>query len=109
MAVESSPTIVFITMLTPSWAVVALLPLVGLLTSIVSLVFFAVRHRFRQLPLRTIPGPPRASFVEGNLGQMYNPQAKAFHRHLTKTYGDIIKVNGLLGVRSLAVSQMPSS
>ncbi|KAI0046935.1 cytochrome P450 [Auriscalpium vulgare] len=84
-------------MVTPSFAVVALLPLVGLLTLIVSLVFFAVRHRFRQLPLRAIPGPPRASFVEGNLGQMYNPQAKAFHRHLTKTYGDIIKVNGLLG------------
>ncbi|KAI0050390.1 hypothetical protein FA95DRAFT_620727 [Auriscalpium vulgare] len=79
------------TIFTPSVAVVLL---VG---CAVILAFFAVRRRVRQYLLRAIRCPLRASFLGGNFGQILHTRVKAFHEHLTKAYGGIIKINGSLG------------
>ncbi|KAI0050383.1 cytochrome P450 [Auriscalpium vulgare] len=90
---------VFSTIFTPSVAVASLLPLAGWA---VILAFFAVRHRVRQIPLRAIRGPPQPTRRSRWLitsRQIFHARAKAFHEHLIKAYGDIIKINGLLGYK----------
>ncbi|KAJ6587621.1 cytochrome P450 [Mycena vulgaris] len=48
--------------------------------------------------LDNIPGPPRKSFVTGNLTQYTNPDGWDFHKELEENYGQVVKLHGLLGV-----------
>ncbi|KAJ6532314.1 cytochrome P450 [Mycena vulgaris] len=53
--------------------------------------------------LDNIPGPPRKSFVTGNLIQYTNPDGWDFHKELEENYGQVVKLHGLLGARQLYV------
>ncbi|KAF8190414.1 cytochrome P450 [Mycena galopus ATCC 62051] len=50
-----------------------------------------------------IPGPPSPSFWTGNLNQVFSPNAWAYHQGLVENYGGVIRINGLLGEKSLYV------
>ncbi|KAM5543449.1 hypothetical protein V8D89_002700 [Ganoderma adspersum] len=47
-------------------------------------------------PLDNLPGPPSASFLLGNLKQIYNKQGWAFHRQLEQ-YGPVSVLHGKFG------------
>ncbi|KAJ6587592.1 cytochrome P450 [Mycena vulgaris] len=53
--------------------------------------------------LDNIPGPPRKSFVTGNLIQYTDPDGWDFHKELEENYGQVVKLHGLLGARQLYV------
>ncbi|KAJ6587448.1 cytochrome P450, partial [Mycena vulgaris] len=53
--------------------------------------------------LDNIPGPPRKSFVTGNLTQYNDPDGWVFHKELEENYGQVVKLHGLLGARQLHV------
>ncbi|EJD05260.1 cytochrome P450, partial [Fomitiporia mediterranea MF3/22] len=63
---------------------------------------------FRKLiyksPLRHLPGPPRASFTKGNLGQLFDQQGWSFHRDIVRHYGGVVKIHGLCGDEQIYVS-----
>nr|BED42974.1 cytochrome P450 monooxygenase [Trametes versicolor] len=54
-------------------------------------------------PLDNIPGPPRESFLYGNLRQMLERHAWPVYERLTETYPGIAKLAGPLGTRMLYV------
>ncbi|KAI0036280.1 cytochrome P450 [Vararia minispora EC-137] len=54
--------------------------------------------------MRAFPGPPRGSLLTGNLEDMFNPLAIAFHTHVTNLYGRVVKINGFLGDIQLYIS-----
>ncbi|KAF8150007.1 cytochrome P450 [Crassisporium funariophilum] len=51
-----------------------------------------------------IPGPEPPSFFLGSLPQLFSPSGWDFHQTTSETYGNIIKVKGLLGANILYVS-----
>ncbi|KAJ7873197.1 cytochrome P450 [Mycena leptocephala] len=55
--------------------------------------------------LDNIPGPPRKSMLTGNLTQLRDPTESdyAFQRQLEESYGQVVKMHGLLGERQLFV------
>ncbi|KAI0317187.1 cytochrome P450 [Amylostereum chailletii] len=57
-----------------------------------------------QRSLRCVPGPSSPSLLVGNMKQMFSPPSLAFQDHLNRTYGKVIKLNGLLGAKLLFVS-----
>lgn len=50
-------------------------------------------------PLNTIPGPAAASWVLGNLGQLFSAKGIPFHELIVDIYGGMVKVYGFFGVR----------
>ncbi|KAI0060070.1 cytochrome P450 [Artomyces pyxidatus] len=77
----------------------------ALLCAGVSLVlFFAIRHRVKQIPLWKIPGPASVSFMTGNYTQMFHVGAAKFHEHISKTYGSVVRIAGPLGDNQLVIS-----
>ncbi|KAI5118708.1 hypothetical protein M0805_004508 [Coniferiporia weirii] len=54
--------------------------------------------------LKELPGPPRASFLKGNLGQLFDLQGWDFHRDIVKRYGGAVKIHGLCGDEQVYVS-----
>lgn len=46
-----------------------------------------------------IHGPPRDSFITGNLAQLFAPEdGMVYHERFTKEYGNAFEIYGLLGV-----------
>jgi len=76
----------------------------GLTSAIVLLVFYRLRHLFIRGPLHNISGPPSASLFTGNLKQIFDPNAWAFHRSLLEQYGSVARVSDFLGAPRLFVS-----
>ncbi|KAJ6459207.1 cytochrome P450 [Mycena vulgaris] len=66
---------------------------------------YGMRLLWRRLfsVLDNIPGPPRKSFVTGNLTQYNDPDGWVFHKELEENYGQVVKLHGLLGARQLYV------
>ncbi|KAJ7201860.1 cytochrome P450 [Mycena pura] len=69
------------------------------------IIYAGVRLLLRRVysVLHNIPGPPRKSFVSGNLTQHFNPDDWEFQEDLEQNYGQVVKVNGLLGDPQLLV------
>ncbi|KAJ6556137.1 cytochrome P450 [Mycena capillaripes] len=53
--------------------------------------------------LDNVPGPPRKSLLTGNLTQFHDPDGWEFQRELEQSYGQVVKIHGLLGERHLFV------
>ncbi|KAJ6553222.1 cytochrome P450 [Mycena capillaripes] len=55
--------------------------------------------------LDNIPGPPRKSILTGNLAEFHNPNDSdyVFQKLLEESYGQVVKMHGLLGDRQLFV------
>ncbi|TFY68014.1 hypothetical protein EVG20_g3720 [Dentipellis fragilis] len=51
----------------------------------------------KQAHLRKIPGPAPASYVSGNLGQLFHPSAEQFQIDISVELGSVIQVQGFLG------------
>ncbi|KAI0058900.1 cytochrome P450 [Artomyces pyxidatus] len=82
------------------WRGVAL----SVLSVVAALVFRIARSRIRQASLWKIPGPPSVSLITGNFSQMFNSSASKYHAHITRTYGRVIRLTGLLGESHLVIS-----
>ncbi|KAJ6552909.1 cytochrome P450 [Mycena capillaripes] len=68
-------------------------------------VFCGIRFLRRRAfsALDNIPGPPRKSWITGNLSQYHDPGGWAFQQQLEEDYGEVVKLHGLLGDRELFV------
>ncbi|KAF7351645.1 Cytochrome P450 [Mycena sanguinolenta] len=53
--------------------------------------------------LDNVPGPPPKSFLTGNLSQFHDADGWEFQRELEQSYGQVVKLHGLLGDRQLFV------
>ncbi|KAJ7201862.1 cytochrome P450 [Mycena pura] len=69
------------------------------------IIYAGVRLLLRRVysVLHNIPGPPRKSFISGNLTQHFNPDDWEFQEDLEQNYGQVVQVNGLLGDPQLLV------
>ncbi|KAA1467366.1 cytochrome P450 [Dentipellis sp. KUC8613] len=63
-----------------------------------------VRRLMRQAHLRKIPGPTPASFISGNLGQLFHPSAEQFQIDISVKLERVIQIKGFLGDIQLLVS-----
>ncbi|KZV63587.1 cytochrome P450 [Peniophora sp. CONT] len=54
--------------------------------------------------LRNIPGPPNISFFTGHLAQMFGPSASGFRSQISRRYGRVIRVRGILSEEQLFVA-----
>ncbi|KAJ6551032.1 cytochrome P450 [Mycena vulgaris] len=78
-------------------------------TTLICAILLALAYGIRLLwwrlfsVLDNIPGPPRKSFVTGNLTQYNDPDGWEFHKELEENYGQVVKLHGLLGARQLYV------
>ncbi|KAJ7897809.1 cytochrome P450 [Mycena leptocephala] len=62
------------------------------------------RVRSARRIVNNIPGPQSASFVTGNMKEVFNPNAWAYHQELVEKYdGGVIRINGLLGEQQLYI------
>ncbi|KAI0056906.1 cytochrome P450 [Artomyces pyxidatus] len=86
-------------------ALIFLLSLACLCLGASKLVYSLVYQRIKQVPLcRTVPGPHSDSVFTGNLGRMFGPRGGEFHEYIHKTYGDVVRITGLVGESLLVVS-----
>ncbi|KZT30166.1 cytochrome P450 [Neolentinus lepideus HHB14362 ss-1] len=76
----------------------------GLISAIILLAFYRLRHSLIRGPLHNIAGPPSASLFTGNLKQIFDSNGWAFHRSLLEQYGSVARVSDFLGVPRLFVS-----
>ncbi|KAJ7289297.1 cytochrome P450 [Mycena rebaudengoi] len=53
--------------------------------------------------LDNIPGPPRASWIAGNVTQFHDPNGWVFQTQLEEHYAQVVKLHGPLGGRELYV------
>ncbi|KAJ7810718.1 cytochrome P450 [Mycena olivaceomarginata] len=53
--------------------------------------------------LDNVPGPPSKSLLTGNLVQFHDANGWEFQRELEQDYGQVVKINGILGDRQLFV------
>ncbi|GLB40230.1 putative cytochrome P450 family protein [Lyophyllum shimeji] len=56
-----------------------------------------LRRLIIKTDLDNLPGPPPASFLKGNFGKVFNPDAWAFHKELAEHYGRVVRIDGFLG------------
>ncbi|KAJ7458177.1 cytochrome P450 [Mycena latifolia] len=68
-------------------------------------IVYAIRALWRRAfsVLDNIPGPPRKSFVTGNLTQFHDLDGWAFQKELEENYGQVVKLHGFLGARQLYI------
>jgi len=78
----------------------------GIATSTIAWVLWKLfRAVFVPSSLDNIPGPPSASFVTGNFGELFHPQrAWAFQKRMLQTYGPVYRYHGWFGSKILLVS-----
>ncbi|KAA1478305.1 cytochrome P450 [Dentipellis sp. KUC8613] len=63
------------------------------------------RQRVRQAPLRKVRGPPSASWLKGNMWQIYSREhGWGFHHAILETYGSVLTLHGWLGDTLLYVA-----
>ncbi|KAG7087217.1 hypothetical protein E1B28_013198 [Marasmius oreades] len=74
------------------------------LSSVLILLALLFGRCLKQRHFSVIPGPPLASYLTGNLLQFYAPDATNFHREITRKYGSVIRLGGLLGESQLLIS-----
>ena len=84
-----------------------------------ALVWKLVTRRMKQASLRNIPGPPSKSLWSGqsacfcdvqplrlterrsgNMGEVHDPHGWKFHASIAAKFGRVVKINGILGVRT---------
>ncbi|KAJ3496107.1 hypothetical protein NLJ89_g10532 [Agrocybe chaxingu] len=61
------------------------------------------RRRLRVTALDNLPGPPAKSWLFGSWEQLFGRGAWDYHRQISETYGDIMRVKGLCGANNLYV------
>lgn len=49
-------------------------------------------------PFRYLPGPLSASWITGNLGQLFSAKGLPFHQELVDQFGGMVRIRGFLGV-----------
>lgn len=57
-----------------------------------------VKYRHYKSPLNILPGPPNASTIIGNLGQIRDAEPGAMHTEWIEKYGPVIQYKGFFGV-----------
>ncbi|KAG7086399.1 hypothetical protein E1B28_002354 [Marasmius oreades] len=55
-------------------------------------------------PNRRLPGPPRKSWIYGNLNEVFSAENSVMHEKWVEEYGPTIRYHGFLGVRTPAPS-----
>ncbi|KAJ7479170.1 cytochrome P450 [Mycena latifolia] len=76
---------------------------VTVIAALLVTIAFVIRTFWSSSPLDNIPGPESKSFFTGNLEQYHDPDAWDFHEELQQNYGQVVKMNGFFGDRSLYV------
>ncbi|KAI0350833.1 cytochrome P450 [Trametes cingulata] len=61
------------------------------------LLWRVMRATRARSPLDKVPGPPPASFLTGNLGQIMDKRGWSFHTEIAEKYGSVIKLHWLFG------------
>ncbi|KAF9048023.1 cytochrome P450 [Hymenopellis radicata] len=79
-----------------------MIPLLLVVLAVVA--FVGLKLLFRPKPFKHIPGPPAASWVMGNLSQLFTAKGLPFHQGLVDTYGGMVKVFGFFGDEQLYIS-----
>lgn len=64
-----------------------------------SVVFYALRFLYKQYtsPTHRLPGPPRTSWLQGNLGEIFASENSVMHEKWVEEYGPTIRYHGVLG------------
>ncbi|RDB25864.1 Docosahexaenoic acid omega-hydroxylase CYP4F3 [Hypsizygus marmoreus] len=61
----------------------------------------------RRLVIKTdldnVAGPPSASFIKGNIAQLFDINGWKFHQHLAEQFGRVVGIHGPLGTKQLYV------
>ncbi|KZT02243.1 cytochrome P450 [Laetiporus sulphureus 93-53] len=70
------------------------------IAALVLLLVYWLRFRER---LPHIPGPPSASWLTGNLTQLFNENAWSFHAYLNKTFSGVVRVHTMFNAEDLLV------
>ncbi|KAJ7444495.1 cytochrome P450 [Mycena latifolia] len=80
---------------------------VPVICTLLVFIVFAIRALVRRSRsfsiLDNIPGPPRKSFVTGNLTQFHDRDDWGFQKELEGNYGQVVKLHGLFGARQLFI------
>ncbi|KAJ7195116.1 cytochrome P450 [Mycena pura] len=66
-----------------------------------AIIAFVIRRVFSVLD--NVPGPSPKSLLTGNLAQFHDPDGWDFHEELEQNYGQVVKIQGVLGDRQLYV------
>ncbi|KJA16173.1 hypothetical protein HYPSUDRAFT_47597 [Hypholoma sublateritium FD-334 SS-4] len=61
------------------------------------------KSRSANSSLNNIPGPPAKSIWTGSFADFYNIDGWAYHAHISKTYGSVIKIKALIGENQLYI------
>jgi len=76
---------------------------IGLISGSLWVLWHLLGRFFVRTPLDNIPGPPRQSFVKGNLAQLYDSAGWDFLHELGEKYGSVVKIGGTFGSNQLFV------
>lgn len=57
-------------------------------------------------PLKTLPGPPRTSFLWGNMKEIFEAENSVVHEQWSKDYGPTIRYRGLFGLWRLYTTDL---
>ncbi|TFK53078.1 cytochrome P450 [Heliocybe sulcata] len=74
----------------------------GTLLSVLLGVLF-LRRTPRKSSLDKVPGPAAESFLTGHLLKLFDPSGP-FHKNLVNAYGQVVKIQGLLGADQLYIT-----
>ncbi|KAI0367643.1 cytochrome P450 [Pilatotrama ljubarskyi] len=66
-------------------------------------IWSLLRPLFVKSPLDVVAGPPSNSIVSGNLAELFDTDAWAFHDKICSEYGPVVKIHALLGRKWLYV------
>ncbi|KAJ3511914.1 hypothetical protein NLJ89_g3825 [Agrocybe chaxingu] len=80
----------------------AILQAIGI--GVLATCLWVFRRRVRVTALDNLPGPPAKSWIFGSLEQLFSRNAWDYHRQISETYGDTIRVKGLFGANNLFVN-----
>ncbi|KAL4255528.1 Cytochrome P450 superfamily protein [Pleurotus pulmonarius] len=77
---------------------------IALLAFLVSAVVYVVCRRNTRISLKHVRGPvAEASFLLGNLPELYQSEAAAADLKWQKAYGDVVRIKGVLGEDRLLI------
>ncbi|KAI0363415.1 cytochrome P450 [Pilatotrama ljubarskyi] len=77
-----------------------LLPALAAVAILLYVLWQLFREFFVSSPLDNLPGPSSSSFLQGNIPDLFKPNAS---QHLAETYGPVSKLRAILGARMLLV------
>ncbi|KAJ8592655.1 cytochrome P450 [Rhizopogon salebrosus TDB-379] len=70
----------------------------------ISLIIYGVYRRYTRISLADVPGPQSASFIMGNMKELYQGQAAEADFKWQAQYGNVVRFKGLFGEDELMIS-----